>query len=855
MTATLGLTVQIGDLFGVTTVDHIFPPEPESLEALGECEDDSDNEWSDDGSDANDSEMDKSWLGFDIEYLDEYNEDLDDKTNSPILPQQEGLDIWERIQPALKLPRNHAYLNHAYLDWSLSKPRNHSVAPLPNQYHPPGSEAEPTMLGEIAERPRFHCVPVHMLSAVRGVLSGELLIMSTMIRSGPGRDLCLVWTIILDSAMKIVPGESGSLIVDQDTTQVYGHVIGSEPSGNGHVAPMMSIFAQIKHRFDSEDVRVYRPSGEFKTRTSLNGLGNLGPDQKTRYDSTSPHVQTGADNSDGLSSEYEVLSYSLKLILSLDPGFDKLISDALMGAMVISTSGAMFFPRRRFQTILSPETVVTQLRNHFGAEVPDAHLHGYAARIWNETRPFIKIFAILNLLGKIDSILTFLSEDIADDDLPLVPGPRRRGMDFDLRPHARSSIELKLFQKWSIYQTQSFEAVQWRFLAPVLTSGGGLTPIQHYRLADKHVLPFIKIEPADHRFIHGGMYVSKVQIHPDHHNFPSQDNIFGTMDIGYYGSDLEQEAAVVNSIANETDHRHHHITPILAMISREEESGYRLLVPWPQATLSEYWKKINPAPTLTVEITRWFMTQCAGLATALLELDKTRTRLIRSSPEINPKSPALYHHGNIEPGSILWFPDSKSAINDMGKLRITGFGTFNRLYNERYKAPEVRLRGFESPTDADARSDVWSLGCIYLEFVTWLLGRWGFLSKVLGVSFQPSRRLRGESHSLDHDDLFRVIRDHFPAPPMVIRNLLEILEGEMLIRNPEKRITLSELSKKVAGLAEECAVVEKCCKPLNNYDPLCVANKTSAQKPFFLAASHTFDGRARDLKKMKFSYF
>jgi serine/threonine protein kinase len=92
-------------------------------------------------------------------------------------------------------------------------------------------------------------------------------------------------------------------------------------------------------------------------------------------------------------------------------------------------------------------------------------------------------------------------------------------------------------------------------------------------------------------------------------------------------------------------------------------------------------------------------------------------------------------HGDINPSNILWYDDGDSdGDNDgrtlQGTLKITDFGqaevhSFQSKTNHRevpntltYRPPECDL-----PHSVIRQTyDIWCLGCVYLEFVTWLLG-------------------------------------------------------------------------------------------------------------------------------------
>ncbi|KAI1277693.1 hypothetical protein F5Y07DRAFT_398246 [Xylaria sp. FL0933] len=85
-------------------------------------------------------------------------------------------------------------------------------------------------------------------------------------------------------------------------------------------------------------------------------------------------------------------------------------------------------------------------------------------------------------------------------------------------------------------------------------------------------------------------------------------------------------------------------------------------------------------------------------------------------------------HGDIKPENILWYSD---LTDDLGTLQLTDFGVSdlksgmskseiqsNLAGTLVYRAPE-----FDVPERVIRQSaDIWSLGCVFVEFITWLLG-------------------------------------------------------------------------------------------------------------------------------------
>ncbi|CAN9404024.1 unnamed protein product [Alternaria alternata] len=88
-------------------------------------------------------------------------------------------------------------------------------------------------------------------------------------------------------------------------------------------------------------------------------------------------------------------------------------------------------------------------------------------------------------------------------------------------------------------------------------------------------------------------------------------------------------------------------------------------------------------------------------------------------------------HGDINPSNILWYDDSDATHDDLkGTLKLADFGQaeLNTLLSRTqprdvvhtitYGPPEIDLH----PHIVRQSFDIWGLGCVYLELVTWILG-------------------------------------------------------------------------------------------------------------------------------------
>lgn len=185
-----------------------------------------------------------------------------------------------------------------------------------------------------------------------------------------------------------------------------------------------------------------------------------------------------------------------------------------------------------------------------------------------------------------------------------------------------------------------------------------------------------------------------------------------------------------------------------------------LLFPWASGNLIDLWKR-DPLPHRSIAKVQWLIDQCSGLAAGLAKL-----HLNSSWPcEQDGRCFQLGRHGDIKPHNILWFdyldgPDRAHkdhlVVSDFG-LSIfhsssvnTELTTANNVgRSPTYRPPEVDL-GNEP---IQQTYDIWSLGCLYLEFISWyLLG----YEETKGNDTNSFTKLRIKNDT-SHEDKFFII--------------------------------------------------------------------------------------------------
>lgn len=161
---------------------------------------------------------------------------------------------------------------------------------------------------------------------------------------------------------------------------------------------------------------------------------------------------------------------------------------------------------------------------------------------------------------------------------------------------------------------------------------------------------------------------------------------------------------------------------------------YYLVFHWADGNLDRFWQHYNQPnqPERDQRTTKWLFGQCRGLIEGLHVVHETS---IHSNPDQSgaKTDPRLFGiHGDLKPENILWFRHENEPYGEggLGKFKISDFGgtQFHRKQSrsnadptgshttQTYEAPELR-----QTWSLSRKYDVWCLGCVLLEIVTWYL--------------------------------------------------------------------------------------------------------------------------------------
>jgi serine/threonine protein kinase len=191
-----------------------------------------------------------------------------------------------------------------------------------------------------------------------------------------------------------------------------------------------------------------------------------------------------------------------------------------------------------------------------------------------------------------------------------------------------------------------------------------------------------------------------------------------------------------------------HLIRLLATYSYRNE--FYLIFPWADGgNLRDLWEEGYPGPMVPPRderLAQWLSGQILGVVEGL--------RMIHTSVQPSSCGASLKptdvnrkygRHGDLKPENILWFKtyhsDDKACF--MGLLKISDFGmtsfhdsqTRSMLearsigVSPTYRAPEYDIKEHVSQ-----KYDIWTLGCVLIEFATWYLLGWNGVD-----SFSKSR--------------------------------------------------------------------------------------------------------------------
>ncbi|KAF6806823.1 protein kinase domain-containing protein [Colletotrichum musicola] len=328
-----------------------------------------------------------------------------------------------------------------------------------------------------------------------------------------------------------------------------------------------------------------------------------------------------------------------------------------------------YLPLDAFEDIFNADSIKSLVSQGLPTANGPQNVQKHVAEIWepNLRKGRRRILAILIFMGALHCLDDFIRGDLFDDDLPLCQERTCRAGFRTRAATVRSDrINSTLMKDWTRKERDLFYVDQPRFCVPFF--GSRPKELLSHVFSNDIRLPWNHYK----RITNGGNgVVYQLRIHPSHHDFKAY----------------------------------------------------------------QFWEKTPTRDTLTPSLTSWVGKQCLGIATAVKRIQGLATwqkdRRSSGSSTSSSTEKEYGRHGDIKPQNILWFSRHGKdvdllVVSDLGltrfHLRLTK-SLVSHLdgYTGAYRAPEIELGRHISQ-----RYDVWSLGCVFLEFcVSYLLGMRG----------------------------------------------------------------------------------------------------------------------------------
>ncbi|KAK4160150.1 Aurora/IPL1-related protein kinase 2 [Cladorrhinum sp. PSN259] len=417
-----------------------------------------------------------------------------------------------------------------------------------------------------------------------------------------------------------------------------------------------------------------------------------------------------------------------------------------------------FIPEGTLHGVITKKAILEELCDEDGELTPD--IHSLAEFIEQRAT---KLFAIVvryiglegqSLVKVMKSFMDGPNGSFTDDDLPIPPLDEDTAEGSRSRPSSHVLASFNAVGKrakaiWNKSRIEMFYTSQWKVLVPIFEVATETRYSDDFEIG---YLPFIqKFEEEGDR----GAFsrVCKYEVHPNHLRNPNNPEVTWkyvavkeiqptdgqdrqTMIRGW-----KQEASILQQM-NALDQPH--IVQFITAFRRGApgREDHFLMFEWADGiNLCNLWRTYRRPPSQGI-LVKNIVEQLLGLATALRQAHY---------PELR-RGQISFRHGDLKPENILWFKDAGG--NGIGMLKIADWGLAKRhaLVTElrthktltgygtrRYEPPEVetgisvsvgstpagsQLAPGKQPQAEKKRSrlyDIWSMGCITLEFIIWLL--------------------------------------------------------------------------------------------------------------------------------------
>jgi serine/threonine protein kinase len=260
-------------------------------------------------------------------------------------------------------------------------------------------------------------------------------------------------------------------------------------------------------------------------------------------------------------------------------------------------------------------------------------------------------------------------------------------------------------------------------------------------------------------------------------------------------------------------------------IRKGNSTTYYLIFPWAQASVRSLWRT-NPAgheDRRSEYNLRWISGQALAIAEALAYIHEEYAENVpeRLNDPDKDNLEKFGRHGDIKAANFLVYEKNKRSNRSLIFLADFGLSRFSRLKTRSMAPPRARSPSYRPPEydisegTLSRKSDIWSLGAFFLEFLTWYLRGWD------GVNSEfPAFREERDHEGIESDIFFTIQREGDSKTAVVkekVRQWIDYLHGEeastqfvhdildlvgdrMLVVDPNERITAGDLKQALLAI-------------------------------------------------------
>ncbi|KAK0725505.1 kinase-like domain-containing protein [Lasiosphaeris hirsuta] len=511
-----------------------------------------------------------------------------------------------------------------------------------------------------------------------------------------------------------------------------------------------------------------------------------------------------------------------------------------------------FIPRARFDEIITPEAVLEIIPHLRGFEKESPARHNELAQdiyYGNGSQgPCRRLLGVLLGIDRAEDLKQHMDDQVSDDCLPMLMKPGTDECILHCRLHGSSHSFINQYPR---PETRK-HFLQWsRRLTPTYVTYKRDHGHMHYVLEQGDPFPMTMpdaspVVNANAAVCQGGfaeVIPARIDVSGgnfEHHTFLNLDQLFALKRLRHeFGDDHEKHRKVfeleVQSLlyADGRAGRHGgkevHLIPLLATFEvcdpQTDMRTYYLLFDWAEGNLKDFWNSETSKSIIrNMAKLPWLAEQLYELARALNIMHNDRQHKM---PSDKTDSNLYCRHGDIKPSNFLVFPnpDKKKPLE---KLFVIGDFGLGRLHSKMsrskqdpkdiattatYRPPEFDLVGGK----VSPRTDLFSMGCVFLELITWFFYGYEGVEEFSTERLEPSTTYDG----FTEDTFFTLSSDRRTAElkdkvknwietrlrghalcSEYLYSMLDIIENGMLHPDSEKRLTSEKLKNKLLSLCK-----------------------------------------------------